>query len=85
MMRKCEDRYAVRVWPIDDGEREVLDYYTRNSSRAGSRKRARFTELCVLIHFFSMFHIGGTEGTVITPESRSERYATGFRHCAKLT
>lgn len=24
-------------------------------------------------HFFSMFHIGGTDGTTSTPESRSER------------
>lgn len=24
-------------------------------------------------HFFSMFHIGGTDGTGITPEMRSDR------------
>ena len=33
-------------------------------------------------HFFSMFHIGGMEGVTITPDSRSERYAIGVRHCA---
>jgi hypothetical protein len=33
------------------------------------RKRGEGTQR----HFFSMFHIGGTDGTAITPEMRSSR------------